>query len=257
MNQTSRRALSLVLAAAAASLAAIGCAPGSAGDLGEEQLDKEHAAFSSSNSTVGDWSALPSGVECLVGMQVFYPAKFGVHIPIAPESYSGDCAPEGACHLWLDAQPDPGTWERISSGTPSTYDLIVYPPIGNDPWGHVAAVDHVEDGKIYVMDDNYVAHHVRSSTPHTVDWPAYGWYHLRSLPKDGGDTGGGVAGGGGGGDADNGSCQGLYDGLYCGGDYVRGDAATLYRCAGGKRLVEATCGSGCQVMPDGSNDVCF
>src|SRR4029079_307190 len=119
MPPTSRRALSLLVAAAAASFAALGCAPGGEGDLGDEQLDKEHAAFTSSTKMVGEWSQLPTGVECLVGMQAFYPAQFGVRGPTAPDAWNGDCAPEGACHLWLDAQPDPGTWERISSGTPS------------------------------------------------------------------------------------------------------------------------------------------
>jgi hypothetical protein len=232
----------------AASLFGAGCAPAAAGAPGDESVDAQHAAYTSSGTTVGDWHNLEGGVECLVGMQDFYPAQFGVSIPIAPESWNGGCAPEGACHLWLDAQPDASLWEAISSGTPSTYDLIVYPPIGNDPWGHVAAVDHVENGQIFVMDDNYVGHHVRSSAPHTVDWAAYGWFHLRSLPKNG-DGGGSGSGSGGG-------CAGFSDGLYCGGDGVSGDASTLYQCSGGNLSPVQTCDDGCQTMPNGTNDAC-
>src|SRR5262249_47782467 len=104
----------------AASLLATGCAPGGGAGPGDESVDGQHSAYSSSSTTVGDWHNLPDGVECLVGMQGFYPAQFGVSIPIAPESWSGDCAPEGACHLWLDARPDSNQWEAVSSGTPST-----------------------------------------------------------------------------------------------------------------------------------------
>ena len=95
------------------------------------------------------------------------------------------------------------------------------------------------------MDDNYVAHHARSSVPHTVDWAAYGWYHLRSLPKDGGSSGGG-----------GGGCAGFGDGLYCGGDYVSGDASTLYQCSSGTLSVYQACANGCQVMSSGTNDQC-
>ena len=130
MNTNSRFLASLVVTLSA-TLFGAGCAPGT--EVAGEQVDKQHAAFTSSGTTVGEWSALPGGVECLEGMQAFYPAKFGVSLPIAPDSSYGDCTNVGACHLWLDARPDPGAWERIDSGTPSTYDLIVYPPSATIP----------------------------------------------------------------------------------------------------------------------------
>jgi hypothetical protein len=222
-----------------------GCAV--APESGDEDVDQEHSAYVSTSKTVGDWRKLDSGYECLEAMQYFYPAKFGVDLPVAGPGWDGDCGPHGACHLWLDKRPDSSEWERISSGEPSTYDLIVYPPIGGDIWGHIAAVDHVANGRIYVMDDNYVGHHQRSSEPHTVDWPAYGWYHLRKLPKTGGATSGG-------GTTSSGSC--VVGGLYCGGDKVSGNASTLYRCEGkGVASVVETCSHGCMVQA-GEDDAC-
>lgn len=232
------------LALVALSMAACSGAP--AADDGE-QPDQEHSAYVTSTKTVGDWHLLHTGYECLEAMQYFYPAKFGVSLPVAGPGWDGDCGPHGACHLWLDKRPDPAQWERITTGTPSTYDLIVYPPIGSDIWGHIASVDHVENGRIYVMDDNYVGHHVKSAHPHTVDWPAYGWYHLRKLPKTGGSSGGTSGGSGGG-------C--VVGGLYCGGDKVKGNANTLYRCEAGDTVsVVKTCADGCMVR-SGQDDAC-
>jgi hypothetical protein len=214
---------------------------------GEEQVDAEYSAFTSSSKTVGDWSKLQTGYECLAALQYFYPAKFGVSLPVAGPGWYGNCAPHGACHLWLDKRPDSDEWERITTGEPETYDLIVYPPIGNDIWGHIAAVDHVENGKIFVMDDNYVAHHVKSKVPHTVGWPQYGWYHLKKLGHTGGNTGGTSSGNGG-------TCSA--GGFYCGGDKVTGNKNTLYKCNGnGTASVVESCGNGCAVRP-GEDDVC-
>ncbi len=241
-----KRAL-LAPALACVTLLVGACGVGSAGDTeDQDQVDTEHSAYVSSGKTVGDWHLLESGYECLAAMQYFYPARFGVDLPVAGPGWDGDCGPHGACHLWLDKRPDSAQWERITEGAPSTYDLIVFPPIGSDIWGHIASVDHVENGRIYVMDDNYVGHHLRSSEPHTVDWPAYGWYHLRKLPK----TGGGTTGGG----TSGGSC--VEGGLYCGGDKVKGSSSTLYRCDahGGVSVVE-TCARGCMVRP-GQDDAC-
>ena len=46
------------------------------------------------------------------------------------------------------------------------------------------------------------------------------------------------------------------DGLYCGGNGVTGDAATLYRCAAGTLSVSAVCSAGCEHMPSGTADRC-
>lgn len=210
-----------------------------------EEVDADYAAFTSSSKTVGDWSKLQTGYECLEALQYFYPARFGVSLPVAGPGWYGNCAPHGACHLWLDKRPDPDEWERITSGTPETYDLIVYPPIGNDIWGHIASVDHVENGQIFVMDDNYVAHHVKSKVPHTVAWPQYGWYHLKKLGHEAGGTSGSGNGG---------SCSA--GGFYCGGDKVSGSKNTLYRCnSNGTASAVQSCGNGCAVRP-GEDDAC-
>jgi len=41
------------------------------------------------------------------------------------------------------------------------------------------------------------------------------------------------------------SCQDLYDGLYCGSDYVNGDPDTLYECSYGEISVVQVCAYGC------------
>jgi hypothetical protein len=64
---------------------------------------------------------------------------------------------------------------------------------------------------------------------------------LRALPKTGGGGG-------------HGACPN--DGLYCGGDYIQGDASTLYRCSGHQLFVEQHCDSGCQSNPAGVDDAC-
>ena len=200
-----------------------------------------------SADAVTDWSLFPTGDECLVAIQAFYKAKFGVSVPVARNAWTGGCGPTGACHIWVDDIPNSATWERIAndgSHTPAPYDMIVYPPIPGDVYGHIASVDHVQGTSIYVMDDNYCNNDCqrKAPAPHTVSWKAYGWYHLRSLP------GGGSSGGGG-------SCP-SGDGLYCGGNGVSGDPGTLYACGGGKLATSQVCPHGCQKMSAGTNDQC-
>jgi hypothetical protein len=86
----------------------------------------------------------------------------------------------------VDDIPDPSVWERIpndGSSLPSPYDMIVYAPTGSNPWGHIAAVDRVVGGQIYVMDSNWNLDEQRAAAPHLAPLNAYGWYHLRKLPK--------------------------------------------------------------------------
>src|SRR5262245_52188182 len=45
-----------------------------------------------SNITKGDWKKFPDGLECLPAVQGFYPAKFGVSLPIAGPGSFGNCA---------------------------------------------------------------------------------------------------------------------------------------------------------------------
>lgn len=229
------------LSALAIALSAQGCAasttdesdPGGYGTSTDELT---------STKTVGDWHLLGGG-ECLAAMQNFYPAKFGVDVPVAGPGWDGACASYGACKIWLTKIPDPAEWERIPNDgkhVPTTYDLIIYPPIAGDPWGHAASVDHVEGHTIYVMDANYVGHHVKSTHPHTVSWPAYGWYHLKKLGSSPKPTV---------------SC--FPDGYYCGGDKVPGSKNDLYRCdsAGTGATLAKACSAGCEVMT-GRDDRC-
>ncbi|WP_437304683.1 CHAP domain-containing protein [Sorangium sp. So ce388] len=232
--------LASVVSGAMMCLLNVGCTAeeGSTDDLDVEETAASELALTS-DYMVGDWTHLPTGYQCVVGARKFFESAFGVSFPRMPDHWTGDCADFGACHLWLDAEPDPALWEKMSEGYPSTYDLIVYPPHGANPYGHVAIVDHVEGGEIYVMDTNYAEDEQRSTMPHTVSWPEYGWYRLRSL------SGGGATGGGGD------LCAGRVDGLYCG-----ADGSTLHRCSGGHASIEQDCGSGCEVMPPGTNDRC-
>jgi hypothetical protein len=226
----------IALAAAVFVIPAAGCTvsdddPGGYG-VGQDEL--------TSSKTVGDWHLFGGG-QCLVAVQNFYPKKFGVSVPIAGPGSVGNCASHGACKIWLDKIPSSADWERIPNDghhMPTTYDLIVYPPISGDPWGHIASVDHVEGNNIFVMDSNYVGHEEKAPHPHTVGWKAYGWYHLKKL-----------------GGTPQVSC--FPNGDYCGGDKVPGNHNWLYRCnsAGDGAHLEKECVGGCEVM-SGRDDRC-
>ncbi|MEO7328494.1 MAG: hypothetical protein ABI193_07950 [Minicystis sp.] len=235
----------LLLTGSLTGLAAMGCiAPVDE----DEELAATMSQEISSSKTVGNWSKFPDGEQCLPAIQMFYPARFGVSVPIAGPGSTGACASYGACHIWLDKIPDNDDWERIpDDGThlPTTYDMIVYPPHGTNPWGHIASVDHVEGKTIFVMDDNYVAHEQKASKPHTVSTKPYGWYHLKKL---------GQSPGGGGGNSSGGGC--VAGGFYCGGDKVKGAADSLYRCeANGSATKVESCSKGCAVRT-GRDDAC-
>jgi hypothetical protein len=192
-----------------------------------------------------DWTGFPNG-QCLTAVQAFYPYRFGVSVPVARNSWSGSCAYEGACHIWIDDIPDGNVWERIAndgSEEPSPYDLIVFPETSQNPWGHIASVDHVSGGEVYVMDSNYNSDERRASLPHTVWRPAYGWYHLRSLPKSGPSQ-------------PQGEWCPNNGGHYCGGDGVGGDSSTLYDCVNHSLEPIQNCGNGCKYNPPGVQDVC-
>jgi hypothetical protein len=230
---------SAVIAVGVVSALVVACSAGDGSDAsyssGEDEL--------TSSRTDGDWHKFPNG-QCLAAIQGFYPAKFGVHVPLAGPGSWGNCAAYGACKIWEDPnnRPDPNVWERIpNDGThvPQTYDMIVYPPIGGDPWGHIASVDHLEGKNIYVMDSNYVAHELKAPHVHTVSWPALGWYHLRKLGPEPAQV----------------DC--VPGGYYCGGDKVIGNKNDLYRCNSGghgETFVKA-CANGCRVNA-GRDDSC-
>jgi hypothetical protein len=216
-------------------------------------IPKTPACAAVDGKILGDWSLFGDG-QCLVGVQNFYPKKFGAKVPIARDAYTGACAPQGACHIWVDDIPDPNQWERIpndGNSKPSTYDLVVYPPASGNPYGHIASVDRVQAGSVYVMDTNWSLNERKAAAPHTTGtYVPYGWYHLKSRPKT------------------------LYcsdvplppeiahqpcangDGKYCGGNSLRGNGDTLYQCTGGAVTVAELCTGECVHMPNGQDDVC-
>lgn len=240
--KVARIAVSLV--AVSSLLVACAAAPEDDNDDGSNATYASGEEELTSSRTDGDWRKFPNG-QCLVAVQGFYPAKFGVNLPVAGPGSYGSCASYGACKLWVDPakRPDSDQWERIPNDgkhTPVTYDLIVYPPIGGDPWGHIASVDHVEGKTIYVMDSNYVAHETKAPHPHTVSWPAFGWYHLKKLGAS---------------PAPSVNC--VPGGFYCGGDKVKGDPDNLYKCnaSGNGESLSKACKSGCRVNT-GRDDSC-
>src|SRR4051812_35920857 len=70
---------------------ALTLATGCAASEEDATLDPNFSDAITATRTVGNWSHLPSGVECLVGMQEFYPARFGVSLPVAGPGWTGDC----------------------------------------------------------------------------------------------------------------------------------------------------------------------
>mgnify|MGYP001401246254 CR=1 FL=1 len=195
-------------------------------------VDDEGAAATALSAPARlDWSGFPDRLQCLAAIQRFYPARFNARVPLARSAWTGSCAPDGACHLWLDDLPDPSVWERISYGSgrkPGAYDLVVYPPSGTNPWGHVASVDHVDDaGNVFVMDANFNGDERRALSPHTVARAPYGWYHLRAL------------GGGGTPDFDGDGCADLWG-------RTAGGQLSLYSgdCGAGFRREDRRIGSG-------------
>lgn len=57
---------------------------------------------------------------------------------------------------------------------------------------------------------------------------------------------------------DHGSCAGFNDAFYCGRNYVSsGDPNILYRCRGGRLIVQQVCANGCNAIRGPQNDHCF
>jgi len=132
------------------------------------------------------------------------------------------------------------------TGTPQLFDMMVYPPDGSNHWGHVAVVDHVSGGQVFVMDDNYegpLNAGQKAGCPHTVSWPAYGFYRLKILA---------------GGTPPSPDCS-ERSGWNCGDDgVINGNPNTNYDCEYGRAtpLQTEACAYGCKIMPNGVADVC-
>jgi len=130
-----------------------------------------------------DWHDFPGGQQCVGGVDGFFQAHFGVGLPaLCQYPTQNGCQSCGACEFWEANAPSAAVWDRFSSGTPQLFDMVVFPPVSGNAYGHVAAVDHVDaQGHVYVMDDNYVGPDAKASCPHTVSWAPYGYYRLKSL----------------------------------------------------------------------------
>src|SRR6185312_5116790 len=142
---------------------------------------------------------------------------------------------------------------------PSVGDAVVFDYAGGGYADHVALVTKVNgNGTIEAVSGDWggsgVSEAAFSSTSIVaLNAPAFS-SAVGGTPSVIGMTVSGYispAGGGGGG-----GCEGYEDGLYCGGDYIQGDANTLYRCSGGSLSIEQSCDNGCQSMPSGQDDLC-
>jgi hypothetical protein len=164
----------LVVLGSAASLAACGAPADS-----QESTERTSEAVCAESY---DWHDFPNGMQCVGAVDGFFQAHFGVGLPaLCQYPTQNGCQSCGACEFWEANAPNPSVWDRMSSGTPQLFDMIVYPPVNGNAYGHVAVVDHVSGSTVYVMDDNYIAYQTKASCPHTVSWGAYGWYRLKSL----------------------------------------------------------------------------
>jgi len=164
----------------ALSLSACGAPPASGETLGT-------SSEAICPSEAYDWSDFPTGDQCVGAVAAFFHAHFGVGLPpLCGYPTADGCDSCGACELWVGDAPSSSQWDRLSTGTPQLFDMIVFPPPNSgNPYGHVAVVDHVEGSTVYVMDDNYVGPLEKAPCPHTVSWAPYGWYRLKSLETEG------------------------------------------------------------------------
>ncbi|HEY1958912.1 MAG TPA: CHAP domain-containing protein [Polyangiaceae bacterium] len=134
--------------------------------------------------------------------------------------------------------------------TPHVGDAVVFDYAGGGYADHVALVTAVEpNGTIETVSGDWggtgESEAAFSSTSRVaLNAPAYA-SGVGSTPSVMGMTISGYISPAGTSASAGGGCAGYEDGLYCGGDYVSGDAGTLYRCTGGELSVEETCASGC------------
>jgi len=227
----------------------VALAAGCSSSTGEEEEVK-----SSASSPLVCGASIGRG-QCVVAVQSFY-ARFGVTVGIAPSVARTDaqgrwCASEGACLLWVDDVPSRYGWVR--TWNPGPFDIAVFPPEGTNYWGHVTIVDHVDGAGVWMIDANDDGYEDPNNTPHLHYRAPYGYYTYTgkaALGCGGSAKPSAPASGSGA------NCVGYNNGLYCGSDYVHGDASTLYRCSGGVAYVEEVCANGCHVAPDGTNDAC-
>ncbi|MFI5298093.1 MAG: hypothetical protein ACHREM_08340 [Polyangiales bacterium] len=228
----------------AAIVTACGCSSG--GTAGLEQV----ASIQQAVTTYGAWADYGDG-ECVIGAQAFYKAKFSVTLAATglQSGNVGACEYLGACMFWVSpkVEPDASAWDRHDWGTemPKLYDLVIYPPHGTNPYGHVASVDHMEGtdatsfANLYVMDSNATVSEKKSPTIHTNGWQPYGFYRLKTQVGP--------------------FCTPGWEGaLNCGDEpgVHDGDKNALYACSGITATLSTTCAAGCVHSATGKDDVC-
>jgi hypothetical protein len=109
---------------------------------------------------VASWGDFPVARECVGGVIGWVANRYqGLKFANAYSLPSRDgCPYDGACMEWVANLPDPAVWNRHDWGSvpPQAYDIVVWPagPIGSA--GHIAAIDSVRNGVLYVMDDNWL-----------------------------------------------------------------------------------------------------
>ena len=147
-----------------------------------------------------DWSLFPAASECVGGVLGFVEAYF--HVPF-PNSVGGSiphgCEDPGACMEWvyqlpMNVAPAKGHWNAHPWGSvaPQAYDVVVFPPATGDPYGHIAMMDHMEGGTLYLMDDNWGGLHRKSCAwetghtgyVHSTIWQPYGFFRWAALEPE-------------------------------------------------------------------------
>ena len=138
-----------------------------------------------------DWSAFPSGYQCIVGVQQFVMNKWGVSFPhTGGAPAKNGCLALGACLEWVDDLPDPAVWNRYAWGSkdPQAYDVLIFPPTASNGYGHAAVFDHAAGSDFFVMDDNWDGNMNRSCAwnghdgwVHNGTGAPYGFYRLKKL----------------------------------------------------------------------------
>jgi hypothetical protein len=140
-----------------------------------------------------DWSDFPGGYQCIVGVDHFILNHWGLTFPATGGHPGKDgCAELGACIEWVDDLPDKNTWNRHDWGSVpgQPYDILIFPPSGNNAYGHAAAFDHMDGSTLYVMDDNWDGNENKSCSwaghegwVHSIgpSYAPYGFYRLKTL----------------------------------------------------------------------------
>jgi hypothetical protein len=139
-----------------------------------------------------DWSRFPDDQQCIAGVDIYYQSVYGIRVNPALCQFgnNGTCASCGACLVWVDNLPDSTLFNRYAWGTktPQPEDVLIFPPVSGNPYGHAALFDHADASGTYVMDDNWWNDTRKAScpvgacgSPHNIgNYKPFGFYRLKS-----------------------------------------------------------------------------